>query len=193
MTLSRFLRDYIYIPLGGNRKGEFRTYTNLLATFLIGGLWHRAGWTFIIWGALHGIALAIHRFWQSLGFKMWTWLAWFITFNFINITWIFFRAKDFESAIKVLGSMFSLDNVALNKKLIFVDIGAKFNDIVIWTIVVFIIVLGFKNAMDKFYINDFRLTNKNTYIYSILIALLFLIALFKGSIQEYSEFIYFNF
>ncbi|MGJ0364316.1 MBOAT family O-acyltransferase, partial [Aliarcobacter cryaerophilus] len=65
MTLSRFLRDYIYIPLGGNRKGEFRTYTNLLATFLIGGLWHGAGWTFIIWGALHGIALAIHRFWQS--------------------------------------------------------------------------------------------------------------------------------
>ncbi|MGJ0366216.1 MBOAT family O-acyltransferase, partial [Aliarcobacter cryaerophilus] len=185
--------DYIYIPLGGNRKGEFRTYTNLLATFLIGGLWHGAGWTFIIWGALHGIALAIHRFWQSLGFKMNKILAWFITFNFINITWIFFRAKDFESAMKVLGSMFSLDNVVLNKKLIFVDIGAKFNDIVIWTIVVFIIVLGFKNAMYKFYINDFRLTNKNTYIYSILMALLFLIALFKGSIQEYSEFIYFNF
>ena len=98
-----------------------------MATFLIGGLWHGAGWTFIIWGALHGIALAIHRFWQSFGFKMWTWLAWFITFNFINITWIFFRAKDFESAIKVLGSMFSLDSVVLSKKLIFVDIGAKFN------------------------------------------------------------------
>uniref|UniRef100_UPI00082497B8 MBOAT family O-acyltransferase n=1 Tax=Aliarcobacter cryaerophilus TaxID=28198 RepID=UPI00082497B8 len=118
MTLSRFLRDYIYIPLGGNRKGEFRTYTNLLATFLIGGLWHGAGWTFIIWGALHGIALAIHRFWQSLGFKMNKILAWFITFNFINITWIFFRAKEWDDAIKVLSSMFSLDNVVLPNPLV---------------------------------------------------------------------------
>ena len=80
-----------------------------------------------------------------------------------------------------------------NKKVILVDIGARCNDIVTWTIVVCIIVLGLKKAIDKFYINDFRLTNKNTYVYSILIALLFLIALFKGSIQEYSEFIYFNF
>ena len=121
MTLSRFLRDYLYIPLGGNRKGNIRTYVNLITTFLLGGLWHGAGWTFIIWGLLHGIALAIHRLWQSLGFRMNKILAWFITFNFINITWIFFRAKDFESAIKVLGSMFSLDNVVLSKKLIFVD------------------------------------------------------------------------
>ncbi|MDN5089969.1 MBOAT family O-acyltransferase, partial [Aliarcobacter butzleri] len=113
MTLSRFLRDYLYIPLGGNRKGNIRTYVNLITTFLLGGLWHGAGWTFIIWGLLHGIALAIHRLWQSLGFRMNKILAWFITFNFINITWIFFRAKDFESAMKVLGSMFSFDNVVL--------------------------------------------------------------------------------
>ena len=80
ITLSRFLRDYLYIPLGGNRKGEIRTYTNLITTFLLGGFWHGAGWTFIVWGALHGIALAIHRAWQSLGFKMNKILAWFITF-----------------------------------------------------------------------------------------------------------------
>ena len=190
MTLSRFLRDYIYIPLGGNRKGEFRTYTNLLATFLIGGLWHGAGWTFIIWGALHGIALAIHRFWQSLGFKMNKILAWFITFNFINITWIFFRAKDFESAIKVLGSMFSLDNVVLSKKLIFVDIGAKFNDIVIWTIVVFIIVLAFKNS------NEIIIKNKNLQFFSTFILIIFSILhifYFILSENKVSEFLYFNF
>lgn len=186
MTLSRFLRDYIYIPLGGNRKGEFRTYTNLLATFLIGGLWHGAGWTFIIWGALHGIALAIHRFWQSLGFKMNKILAWFITFNFINITWIFFRAKDFESAMKVLGSMFSLDNVVLSKKLIFVDIGVKFNDIVIWTIVVFIIVLGFRNSMyfDKYKFNIWTLI-------FLIISLNISFFIMENSII--SEFLYFNF
>jgi len=107
MTLSRFLRDYVYIPLGGNRKGEFRTYNNLMATFVIGGLWHGAGWTFIFWGFLHGLALMVQRFWSKLGFKLWTWLAWLITFNFINIAWIFFRAKEWDDAIKVLGSMFN--------------------------------------------------------------------------------------
>jgi len=76
ITLSRFLKDYIYIPLGGNRKGEFRTYNNLMATFIIGGLWHGAGWTFVFWGFLHGIALVVHRVWSKLGFKLWTWVAW---------------------------------------------------------------------------------------------------------------------
>jgi D-alanyl-lipoteichoic acid acyltransferase DltB (MBOAT superfamily) len=61
ITLSRFLRDYIYIPLGGNRRGEFRTYSNLMVTFLLGGLWHGAGWTFVFWGFLHGVALVLHR------------------------------------------------------------------------------------------------------------------------------------
>ncbi len=106
ITLSRFLKDYIYIPLGGNRKGEVRTYTNLFATFVLGGIWHGAGWTFVFWGILHGMALVVHRLWQKLGFKMNTFLAWFITFNFINIAWVFFRAVNFESAIKVLKGMF---------------------------------------------------------------------------------------
>ncbi|MCT7469250.1 MBOAT family O-acyltransferase, partial [Aliarcobacter cryaerophilus] len=163
MTLSRFLRDYIYIPLGGNRKGNTRTYVNLLSTFLIGGLWHGAGWTFIIWGALHGIALAIHRFWQSLGFKMNKVLAWFITFNFINITWIFFRAKDFESAMKVLSSMLSLDNVVLPEKYfkflaeyneVYFRFGTVYDNILgkdkttIFIITALFLVLIFKNSME---------------------------------------------
>ena len=94
MTLSRFLKDYVYIPLGGNRKGGFRTYTNLMATFILGGIWHGAGWTFVFWGFLHGLALVIHRTWHQLGLKLWTWLAWLITFNFVNIAWLFFRAKS---------------------------------------------------------------------------------------------------
>ena len=196
MTLSRFLRDYIYIPLGGNRKGEFRTYTNLLATFLIGGLWHGAGWTFIIWGALHGIALAIHRFWQSLGFKMNKILAWFITFNFINITWIFFRAKDFESAMKVLGSMFSLDNVVLpnlefinNLKFmmreVFINISQEPIEIILWIIFGFVLILAFKNSMEK--INSFKV-NKKTVLLNIL---LFVFGVL--SLNKVSEFLYFNF
>ena len=108
ITLSRFLKDYIYISLGGNRKGEFRTYSNLMATFIIGGIWHGAGWTFIFWGLLHGIALVIHRAWSKLDFKLWTWLAWLITFNFVNIAWVFFRAKEWADAISILESMFNI-------------------------------------------------------------------------------------
>src|SRR5690606_36530141 len=166
ITLSRFLRDYVYIPLGGNKKGSFRTYNNLLATFVIGGLWHGAGWTFVFWGFLHGLALIIHRVWTNLGFKMNTILAWFITFNFVNIAWIFFRAKEWDDAIKVLCSMFSLDNVVLPEKYfkflieyneIYFRFGTVYENIVgqdnttIFIIIGFIIVLAFKNSMAKMY------------------------------------------
>ena len=186
--------------MGGNRKGEFRTYTNLIATFLIGGLWHGAGWTFIIWGALHGIALAIHRFWQSLGFKMNKILAWFITFNFINITWIFFRAKDFESAIKVLSSMFSLDNVVLpnflESKLQFLKpFGITFGGFVaningdlfapLWFVFAFILVLFFKNSMEKW--KEFKLN------YQTLFLAFFCFCMGILSLNKVSEFLYFNF
>lgn len=110
ITLSRFLRDYIYIPLGGNRKGSFRTYYNLIATFIIGGTWHGAGWTFVFWGFFHGIALVMQRAWNQLGFKMNSMLAWFITFNFVNIAWVFFRAKEWDDALKVLDGMFFWSN-----------------------------------------------------------------------------------
>ena len=84
ITLSRFLRDYVYIPLGGNKKSEVRVYANLMATFLIGGIWHGAGWGFVFWGFLHGMALIMHRAWSKLGFKLYAWVSWLITFNFIK-------------------------------------------------------------------------------------------------------------
>lgn len=200
ITLSRFLRDYVYIPLGGNRKGEIRTYTNLLLTFLLGGLWHGAGWTFIIWGALHGFALAIHKVWQNLGFKMNKILAWFITFNFVNIAWIFFRAKDFESAIKVLSSMFSLDNIVLPEKLhkflaaydevyfsfgkVFIDIQGK-DKIMVYIILAFVLVLVFNNSMQK------MLSFKPNYKEALLLIILFVYSVL--SLNKVSEFLYFNF
>lgn len=113
ITLSRFLRDYVYIPLGGNKVSKLRNYGNLFAVFLIGGLWHGAAWTFVIWGALHGGAIIIHRVWKDLGLRMWGWLGWFITFNFVNAAWVFFRAKDFESVHKVLGGMVGSGGVVL--------------------------------------------------------------------------------
>ena len=111
MTLSRFLRDYVYFPLGGNRQGIAHTYYNIMVTFVIGGLWHGASWTFIFWGALHGMAMIVHRLWQLTRISMPPVVAWLITFLFINTSWVFFRARDFDDAMKVLRSMCGFNEV----------------------------------------------------------------------------------
>src|SRR5205814_1843694 len=80
MTLSFFLRDYVYIPLGGNRLGEMRRHLNIFATMLIGGLWHGANWTFVVWGAAHGLMLSINHAWRSAGMKLPDWAGWLLTF-----------------------------------------------------------------------------------------------------------------
>ena len=106
ITLSRFLKTYVYIPLGGNRKGSARTYLNLFLTFLIGGIWHGAGWTFLFWGALHGAGMVVHRIWSAYVPPLPKIVAWFVTFNFVNVAWVFFRAKSWDDATKVLHGMF---------------------------------------------------------------------------------------
>lgn len=113
MTLSRFLRDYVYIPFGGNKRNQGRVYLNLFLTFLIGGIWHGAGWNFIIWGSFHGIALIIYNIWKKTKIKLNKFISWFITFNFINITWIFFRAKNIDTAINIIKNMLRLNNFVL--------------------------------------------------------------------------------
>jgi alginate O-acetyltransferase complex protein AlgI len=111
MTLSRYLRDYLYIPLGGNRCSEARVNFNLMATFMLGGLWHGASWMFVIWGTLHGCALVIHRAWHAHGYELPRVAAWLITFGFVNVTWVFFRAKTLDDAIRVLGGMVDLNSL----------------------------------------------------------------------------------
>jgi D-alanyl-lipoteichoic acid acyltransferase DltB (MBOAT superfamily) len=107
MTLSRYLRDYLYIPLGGNRCSSARIYVNLMLTFVLGGLWHGASWMFVVWGALHGGALVLHRAWKQFGMSMPNALAWFVTFMFVNVTWVFFRATSMGDALSILSNMFS--------------------------------------------------------------------------------------
>lgn len=114
ITLSRFLRDYLYIPLGGNRNGHFSRYKNLMVTMLLGGLWHGAGWTFVVWGLLHGFYLAINNLWRYLkniiGFKsspnkLKNILSTSITFLAVIIAWVFFRAESFQGAKIILKGM----------------------------------------------------------------------------------------
>ncbi len=200
ITLSRFLRDYLYIPLGGNRKGNFRTYSNLMATFIIGGIWHGAGWTFVFWGFLHGVALVIQRAWNQIGFKMNTLLAWFITFNFINIAWVFFRAREWNDAIKVLKGMAGLSDIVLptileNKLPSLRSYGIEFGGFLdgiqgdfytpIWLFAGFVIILIFKNSNQR--LKAFQ-PNRITLIIHLLI-LFYAIS----HISSLSEFIYFNF
>ncbi len=123
ITLSHFLRDYLYIPLGGSRKGQLRRYSNLVITMLLGGLWHGAGWTFIFWGGLHGMYLVINHLYRSvrksLGHNLRNdgWLlrgvGWLTTFIAVVISWVFFRANNFETATSILSSMFGFNGVQL--------------------------------------------------------------------------------
>ncbi len=119
ITLSRFLRDYLYIPLGGNRKGVVRRYSNLMVTMLLGGIWHGAGWTFVVWGGLHGGYLVINHGWRKLcrGSRfthlLTSWpmqrIAQLLTLLAVMVAWVFFRAESFDAAVRILQAMVELD------------------------------------------------------------------------------------
>lgn len=119
MTLSRFLREYLYFALGGNRKGPVRRYINLMVTMVLGGLWHGAGWTFAIWGLLHGFYLVVNHAWQTVKQRSnlptdrwWTRaLAWVVTFTVVVIAWVFFRAESFDASLVMLSAMSGVHGV----------------------------------------------------------------------------------
>ena len=110
ISLSTWLRDYLYFGLGGNRLGALRTYRNLMATMLLGGLWHGANWTFVVWGGLHGCWLSIERMFRrseaSVGFRP---LGWLMTMTIVGLSWLFFRARDLTQALTMLGDLRSLE------------------------------------------------------------------------------------
>jgi len=118
ITLSRFLRDYLYIPLGGNRLGTQRRYINLMVTMLLGGLWHGAGWNYLIWGGLHGVYLGINHLWRerrggdkpiATAGRVAKVVSWTITFFAVVIAWVFFRARTMAGAWQMLGSLFGFE------------------------------------------------------------------------------------
>ncbi|HDQ03833.1 MAG TPA: MBOAT family protein [Deltaproteobacteria bacterium] len=117
LTLTRFLRDYLYIPLGGSRKGGIRTNLNIMVTFLVVGFWHGASWLFLFWGFIHGAVSIFYRYWRLLGIRMHKALAWFLFFNFFNTSAIFFRANTWHDAMKVLKGMFGLNGILISEKL----------------------------------------------------------------------------
>jgi alginate O-acetyltransferase complex protein AlgI len=119
ITLSRFLRDFLYIPLGGNRKGMIRRYLNLVITMVLGGLWHGAAWTFVFWSLLHGVFLGINHSWRSLRKRVAAipqlppLVSWGTTFMVVVIAGVFFRAESFSDAWSMLGVMFGIGGLSL--------------------------------------------------------------------------------
>ena len=173
MTLSRFLRDYLYIALGGNRKGPARRYFNLMATMVLGGLWHGAGWTFVIWGALHGLYLAVNHAWlevkSHLPLPRWPSMGRaigiFTTFIAVCIAWVYFRAPDVGTAHQVLRGMFGTHGIglpaAIGERLgtlrplleslgvqFFLGGGARFAETYAWVALAAVIAFNFPNTQE---------------------------------------------
>lgn len=188
ISLSSWLRDYLYISLGGNRKGKWMTKVNLMITMLLGGLWHGAHWKFILWGGLHGIALMIHKTWterlQKYNVKIPVWLARLITFHFICFCWIFFRATDLYNAKIILLQV--VDNFQFS---IF------FNVIFERKFVIFIMLIGF---ITHFLSSDIKVSFQRTFtdlpdFVKSLLTVLMIILLFQIKSSSVQPFIYFQF
>lgn len=203
MTLTRFFTRYIYIPLGGNRKGEARTYLNIFIVFFLSGLWHGAGWNFILWGVMHGIFCIITRFIEKRFEKIpkaLEYLGWIVTFIFVNITWVFFRAESIPAALDILKTAFSfkfapIDPIIINafrtpeliQLMAFADIELKFPNIIPWgfMIVSTVIALFLPNSKKMF--DNFK-PNAATLLFTIIFFVWSFI-----SLSGVSTFLYFNF
>ena len=207
MTLSRWLKEYLYIPLGGNRKGSLLTYRNLFLTFLLGGIWHGAGWTFIVWGVLHGVGCIVHRFWSKLGKTIPLAIGWLMTFFYVHIGWVFFRAPNVDDAWAMLKSMFGLNGMeAIPPMREFFQYFATLQwlnpsvtsgihemtiplYVLLWVVLSFGIAVGFRNGVET------TLKHKIKYplINGLLFALLALACLLFSIRAQESPFLYFNF
>lgn len=190
ITLSNWLRDYLYIPLGGNRKGEFRTYINLMITMLIGGLWHGANWTFVIWGAMHGIYLSIEKLLNQYfalplienknKFSARIFLQQIICFHLVCLTWVFFRAKNIIEGFNYISRLFSLNS----KQLVLNDLALQSTVILVLSLILHLLNRKFdiKNTM-----NTWRLEFRVAFLFLAIIVLLIF------GVKQEVRFIYFDF
>lgn len=203
ITLTRFFTKYLYIPLGGNRKGKLQTYINVLIVYFVSGLWHGANWTFVLWGLLHGIFMIIARYKKDFFDRLHPALNWIITFTFVNITWIFFRADTIRDALRIIYRIGWLSFTGINSRIAecfnLPEFQWFFNEILQCDIltfqpffflagficIAFIIILGSENAYEK--MKKFKPTVGNLLALSLL--LVWCIFSFSGI----STFLYFNF
>jgi D-alanyl-lipoteichoic acid acyltransferase DltB (MBOAT superfamily) len=187
ISLSTWLRDYLYIPLGGNRKGKVRTHLNLMTTMLLGGLWHGASWNFVLWGGLHGVALVLDKAWINTRFARSHIVRFFstiVTFHFVCFSWIFFRSRDFENSLTIIKRITSSFH------------GSLFGHwIAEYRVIALLIVIGFlahwqPDSWEKSYRNF--LARLPLPLQSLIMALVIWI-LFQARSSDIQPFIYFQF
>lgn len=188
ISLSSWLKDYLYISLGGNRKGKIRTYVNLLITMVLGGLWHGAATKFIVWGGLHGLALAIHKFWERfVTFKFGRaqkFISIFITFHFVAFCWMYFRAPDME----VVGTMLSRIVGEFNWSGIGERIVGYWRSffLILFGFVLHLLPTSFKGKLQQKFIDTHL-------ILKIVIAVLVIFVAYQSTTSDVQPFIYFQF
>jgi alginate O-acetyltransferase complex protein AlgI len=205
ISLSTFLRDYLYVPLGGNRNGPLRRYANLMTTMLLGGLWHGASWSFVVWGGLHGMYLMVnHGFRALLGparaealskIRAWRVVAWAITMLGVMVAWVFFRAASFDTAGRLLSAMFGL-SAAQDPGLILWNAGLSHNVGALWcgALGLVAVALPNSNATGEYARDVVRM--KASFAPALLGGAMvgaFLLVVINAARDSVSAFIYFNF
>ena len=187
ITLTRFFTRYIYIPLGGSRKGTVRTYLNILIVFLVSGIWHGAGWNYILWGLLHGVANILNKIFKK-PIKKIPIISRIATFVFVSITWVFFRAKNVSYALEMLKNMFSFSSFAVSDtikgNLSFVPGSWHIIALALIGIVIYLSMFS-KNALEKSEKFTPKLLN------GVMTIILFVFSVLQ--LSQVSEFLYFNF
>ncbi|MCM1385707.1 MAG: MBOAT family protein [Bacillus sp. (in: Bacteria)] len=200
ITLTRFFTKYVYIPLGGSRRGRSRTYINTLIVFLASGFWHGASWSFVFWGMCHGIFMIITRRFHKFFERLHPALSWFITFGFVNVMWVFFRADSFSEALRFLKIMASCSFGAIDENILScfnlpeitfflqkmpIESIYPYFTITIFFVLSMAVILGCKNAYEK--MNEFKPSAFR------VAASAFLMLLCICSFSGISTFLYFNF
>lgn len=180
MTLSRFLRDYVYIPLGGNRFGVRRQMAAGFATMVLGGLWHGAGWTFVAWGVAHGSAVALSAIWRRGTFQLPKLAGWALTMLFVCAAWVLFRAETFSQASGILTSMFNMMHMSWE---------VTEDDLDTWPLLVGFAMAFFLPTSQKVAL-EWRLGSGWI---GILAGILYLVLAIQSGSTEHVEFIYFQF
>lgn len=193
ITLTRFLREYIYFPLGGNRKGEKRANENILLTFMIGGIWHGASWCTIAWGMFHGLGLIFYKYWKKLNIKMPNFIAMIITFVFVSILGLLIRIQDFGLFLKVFKSLFSFNFIlpTLKNNMICFDFSYGFNTWAIKPMIIVMVAVVLTFAKKSIEGIDLAKNFKPTFLYMLI-----MIAAVVGTIFVYNQpqaFLYYQF
>lgn len=205
MTLGNWVKNYLYIPMGGNRCGLIRQMRNLIVSMLLIGFWHGAGWTFVFWGGIHGILLVINNLWRKLNIDLPSWICWSLTFISVVVCWVFFKANDIGTAINILSAMIDIRNTGLpdagiiGRNLSFLkDYGIGFSAwrlsssfVVVYAYIflLLILVLYLPNPLIILQNKDFI---RRSYLVPIIIGILLGYSLLSMNVGT-SEFLYFQF